>query len=138
MARREETGEDIAFCNECICREYEDLRAVAVETAGMELEGSLSVDLGGMACRLFTADSPHTRDALFVWVPGEQALAVGDAVCGDYYGNNGQFETERLQALIRLLEGIPFAHCLLGHSDPCTKEEILKELREAAGQGGEL
>lgn len=130
MSHRERTGEDIAFCNQCIRAEYPDLQAIQVLPAQQELDGALSIDLGSLTCQLFTADSPHSRDALYIWVPEEEALAVGDATCEDYYDNNGQYDPEKLRAHIELLEGIPFTHCLLGHSDPCTKDEILAELRE--------
>lgn len=58
MARRERRGEDIPFCNEHIRREYPDLGAVSVSLAEMEVEGELTLHLGGVDCRLFCRDTP--------------------------------------------------------------------------------
>ena len=69
------------------------------------------------------------RPCLFYVRGQKRALAVGDAVCGDYYENEGEMAPEKRRALVELLEGIPFTHCLLGHDAPCHKGEILKELR---------
>lgn len=130
MTHREQTGEDIPFCNEHILIEYPDLSAIRVIPAGAALEGELTLDLGGVTARLFTADSPHSRDALFIHIPEENALALGDAFCEDFYDNHDKYDPARLSAFIGLLGPIPFEHVLKGHSEPWTKAELLAEMEK--------
>ena len=128
MKYREQTGEDIPFCNEHILVEYEDLNAIRVIPAQNALEGALTFDLGGVTCRALTADSPHSRDALLIHIPEENALALGDAYCEDYYDNAGKFDPTRLAAFINLIEPIPFEHVLEGHAEPWSKAELMAEM----------
>ena len=130
MDLREETGEDISFCNECIRKEYGNLEEIQVVPADLEVGDRLDIALGGVTCRLLHRDSPHSRDALFAYFPEVKTLAVGDAVCGDLYENGGNSDPEKLKALIGFLEFTDFEHCLLGHDRPCGKAELLKALRE--------
>lgn len=130
MAERERTGEDIAFCNTCIMREYPDLEKIQVIPAEVELSGRLMIDLGNVTCRLECRDSPHSRDSLFLFVPEEQALFVGDADCEDYYENGGKYDPARLRDLLDSLKQIDYRHHLRGHDQPRFREEALKELRE--------
>jgi ribonuclease HI/glyoxylase-like metal-dependent hydrolase (beta-lactamase superfamily II) len=130
MATRLSTGEDIPACNECICREYADPQTIHVTTARMEIEGPLAIDLGGVTCRLLPQDSPHSRDGLFVYIPEERALAVGDGESGDYYELEGGYAPERLEALLSFLESLDYDLALPGHRAPWTKEEQLSTLCE--------
>lgn len=137
MANRLRTGEDIAFCDTCIRLEYPDRGKITVVTAGMELEGVLTLDLGGVHCRLMTVDSPHSSDAMLVFVPEEKTLFLGDADGADYYHNQGRYDKQKLLAFIRLLSGIEFDIAILGHDMPQSKAEVMAYLHEElAGQDG--
>ncbi len=129
MEDRERTGEDIAFCNRCIRQEYDDLNEIRVVPAGREIEGRETIELGGVHLELLTADSPHSRDSLYVYIPEEQALAVGDATCKDDYENGGEYDPERLRNLLALFDTMDFSFLLMGHCAPEGKEEMVMELR---------
>lgn len=129
MAQRERRGEDIPFCNEHIRREYPDLGAVSVSLAEMEVEGELTLHLGGVDCRLFCRDTPHSRDGLLVHVPQEGVLALGDADCEDLYQPGAGYDPARLRALLELLSSLEFSLALPGHSGPETRSQELEYLR---------
>lgn len=130
IEKRLETGEDIEACAACIRREYGDPEAVRVIPAEMELAGELTVDLGGVSCQILRRDSPHSRDGLFVYVPEERALAVGDGESGDYYDNGGQYDPKRLRAFIQFLSGLDYRWALGGHGEPWEKTEELALLKD--------
>ena len=46
MKAREESGEDIVFCNEIIKREYPDRSLIKVKSADISFEDRMTVDLG--------------------------------------------------------------------------------------------
>ncbi len=137
MKERLSTGEDIPDCVECIRREYADPETIRVTTAQMEIEGPLTIDLGGVTCRILPQDSPHSRDGLFIHIPEERALAVGDGESGDYYELGGRYDLQKLEALLQFLDGLDYDLALPGHQAPWSKEEqmaALQEMKNTAGQ----
>lgn len=89
MLQRENTGEDIHFCNEKIMLEYEQLSQIRVRRADKSVKQDMTMDLGGVHLRAIPCDSIHSRDALLVFLPEERALFIGDADCKDYYSCGG-------------------------------------------------
>ena len=130
MDAREKTGEDIAFCNRCIRIEYENLQEITVCPAQEEVEDRSTIDLGGIHLELFAADSPHSRDSLYIYIPEEKALAVGDAACEDFYDNDGKFDPEKLRALLAFFQSLNFSFLLEGHCAPEDREGMLAYLKE--------
>ena len=59
-----------------------------------------------------------------------QALAVGDAFCGDYYDGGGACDPEKVRAMLTLWGELPFDTALPGHSPPCPREELVQWLTE--------
>ena len=129
MEARLRSGEDIQACVDCIRREYADPEDIRVATADMEIESPVTLDLGGVTCRLIPQDSPHSRDGLFLHIPEEKALAVGDGESGDYYELDGAYDPAKKDALLSFLEGLDYDLALPGHQAPWSKEEELKTLR---------
>ncbi len=130
MERRLKTGEDIEMCDRCIKVEYENRQDIKVVPADMELTGQLNIDLGGIHCIIKEVEATHSNDSVFVYIPEEKVLFVGDADCEDFYNNNGKYDEKKLKNLINLLEGIDFNTYVLGHDEPKTKEEELTYLKE--------
>lgn len=131
MKRRLETGEDIPYCDEKMRVEYPDVTKIHARTADWELDGSLTLDLGGITCILETHDSPHSRDALFIRIPEEQVLIAGDAEYEDYYDNNSQYDPARLADYIEYLKNTEFKWYMRGHDEAVTtKEDIISMLSE--------
>nr|WP_302600093.1 MBL fold metallo-hydrolase [uncultured Cellulosilyticum sp.] len=128
MKARERTGEDIPFCNACIQKVYKDLGEIKVITANIEVEGTMTIDLGGVTCQIEHQDSTHSRDALFIYFPEERALAIGDADSEDHYENGGKYDKTRLLGIIAYIKQFAFDHYLLGHDKPDTKEGALSYL----------
>lgn len=135
MEERERRGEDIPFCNEHIRREYPRLGEIAVCPAAVELEGSLTLDLGGVRCQLLCQENPHAPDELLVYVPQEGLVVLGDADCGDFYHLDGGYAPGPTQALARRLSAWDFQWALPGHSGPESKEGELAYLAAQAGSG---
>lgn len=130
MKKRELTGEDISFCNECIVKEYEDLSEIKVMPADITISTITELNLGDLKLILIPRDSTHSRDALFILCPEEKMLFVGDADCEDHYEGEGKYNRDKLEAIIHFIENIDFEIYLLGHDMPSNKEETLGYLRE--------
>ena len=129
MNAREASGEDIEFCNTCIRVEYPDRSQIQVCPADRSISERETLDLGGLTLHLIPRDSTHSRDSLFVYVPEEAALIVGDADCKDYYDNCGKYNKTRLEEMIAFFESLSYEYHLIGHDAPLTRAEALEELR---------
>lgn len=130
MDRREKTGEDISFCNECIRMEYEDLDQIKVCTVQEEISENTVIDLGGIHAELIPHNSTHSRDSLYIYIPEERMLFLGDADAEDHYENGGKMDQATLKDMYEFLEGFDVDHYLIGHEAPQSREEELKYLQE--------
>lgn len=128
MAEREQSGEDISFCNQCIIEEYENLSDIQVITAEEEVEEYRELDLGNIHLQMIARDSTHSRDSLFVYIPEEKALFVGDADCEDHYDNGGRYDNEKLTDLIQFFKSLDYEYHLMGHDFPDSKTGALEYL----------
>ncbi|MBQ9328333.1 MAG: MBL fold metallo-hydrolase [Solobacterium sp.] len=131
MKERLRTGEDIQFTYDCMHKQYSNFNDIHVRLADMAFDGTMTIDLGDITCILEHRDSPHTRDAVFIYIPEEQVLIGGDAQYEDYYDNNSQYDKDKLQSFIDYLTSIEFKDYMKGHDTPfIAKEELLKQLKE--------
>jgi glyoxylase-like metal-dependent hydrolase (beta-lactamase superfamily II) len=130
MKQREQNGEDIAFCNDCIHVEYPDLAKIRVEPSDTGLTEEKELDLGNLHVQLIPMDSVHSRDALLMYVPEEKALFVGDADCEDFYDNHGLADPQRLDAYLKRIREIPFESYYIGHDVPETRAQVMTRLEE--------
>ncbi|MDO5293891.1 MAG: MBL fold metallo-hydrolase [bacterium] len=130
MQEREKTGEDIAFCNKCIQKEYQNLSDIQVKTVDIGIKKPIILDAGDIHIHLIPHDSTHSRDALFIFVPEEKSLFVGDGDCEDHYENNGAIDQSRLISMIRFIENLDFEHYFIGHDKPDCRDGALKYLHE--------
>ena len=128
MKEREESGEDIPFCTECIQKEYPDLSEIEVVLPKIGFTGEMYLDLGGVGVDLYARGSTHTKDAVFVHVPADEVLIVEDGDCEDFYCGN-IYRKEELENLLAFFEGLAYKWHCLGHAFPETKEEALERLK---------
>ena len=133
MLKREETGEDISFCNEHIRIEYPDLSQITVTTTDRIISEPVSFDLGGISIDLIPRDSTHSRDSLFVYLPSEKVLILQDADCEDFY-HGAVYDQERLKDMIAFFESLDYDQHCLGHVMPESKKEALERLYECKNE----
>lgn len=148
MARRVETGEDIAFCCDMIRREYPDRTKIKVVPADLVFDGRLTIDLGGVRAELIHCRGPHSSDSVLCYVPEDRFVFLGDSNCKDLYGLNWEcdievegsftaatealaYDPEKVRDYLALLESLDFTHCASGHSEVKTREHQFASLKEA-------
>jgi len=141
MVQREQSGEDINFCNEMIRREYPDRSDIKVVGADIVFEGELLIDLGGVTCRLIHAKGPHAADSVICYVPQDRFVLLGDSSGKDLYGKPWHFDIEHeedfltetakipydadlVKEYLALLDTLDFERCIGGHADMMSKGEL--------------
>ncbi|WP_245719776.1 hypothetical protein [Paenibacillus tianmuensis] len=80
-----------------------------------------------MTARVFHVESPHSEDTVHIHIPEEKILFLGDSTSEDFF-NDGYMDKNKLKALINVIESIDCQYCILGHTDPLTKSDLLHYL----------
>ena len=141
MKKRIETGEDIVFCTEMIKREYPDRNPIKVTCADIVFNDRMTLDLGGVECQLIHVGGPHADDSVICYIPTEKFLVLGDSNGKDLYGQPWHFDIEheddfmeetgkipydmdKVKSYLTILDQLDFTHCIGGHADIMTKEEL--------------
>ena len=110
----------------CIRREYAGGVPLAVVPADVELTANTTLDLGGVTAEVCYGQSPHTEDALLIYVPEDHVLFIGDAQLGQF--PSWAMDFDKLAALREQISGFDARIVIDGHWTPYTKEELLAEL----------
>lgn len=125
MEQRLLSHEDIPFCHEHMLKEYPHPEDIRVQVPAVTLEGGMELDLGDMLIRLFTCDSPHSRDALLV--DAGEALIIGDAGYEDFYELDRAYDPARLSSWIQRMQLSPARWLIQGHQEPVLLQDALTE-----------
>lgn len=127
MKERISQGIEIEFGESHLRKEYPDTESIQVVTADLVFDQKLSLDLGGLTAELFHVESPHSNDAVFIYIPEEKVVFIGDSTSEDFY-NHHYLDKNKLKRLVAKLESIECDYCLLGHSEPLKKQDLLDYL----------
>lgn len=141
MQERIDRGEDIQFCSDMIKREFPDRSNITVQVPDVLFEECMTLDLGGVTCELIHCRGPHASDSVIAYIPEDRFVFLGDSNCKDLYGKPWHFDIrheedflantrsipydpELVDAYLRLLATLDFNHCISGHGDLMTREEL--------------
>lgn len=111
----------------CFGREYAGDKEIIVVSSDMEFADELILDLGGITAIMYHAVSPHSEDTVLIHTPEEKVLFLGDATSEDFF-NNGYMDRDRLNTLINEIEKTDCQYCVLSHTEPLTKQDLLNYL----------
>lgn len=128
MRKRLESKAEIEFADTCIRKEYPQLSQIRVKISDISFNGELKIDLGGISAELHPVESPHSQDCVCVFVPQERILFIGDAVGVDYY-NDCFLDKDKLHSLMEAIQKFDFDVCVMGHSEPMKKQDILNIMK---------
>ena len=109
-----------------IRREYAGGVPLKVVPAGIVMTEDQTINLGGVIVEVLKSASPHTDDALLVYVPGDRVLFVGDAQLGEF--PSWRMDWDKLAALADTVRKLDVDVVIDGHWKPYTKEQYLGEI----------
>lgn len=131
MARRLETGEDILFCHEHICREYADPTTIHVRGADLVFDQRLDIDLGGVQAQLIRLENSHAEDCVIVYVPQEKVVYLGDIPYEDLHHQPPCWHLKRRASLLAALDRLDFAWAVPGHQDAMARDDFFRDVEAA-------
>jgi len=110
--------------NKFISKEYSNDQKIIVVLSDIQFKDEIVLNLGGMTAEIFHTQSPHSEDTVVIYVPEEKLLFLGDATSEDFF-NDGYMDIDKLKALVNLIENIDCEYCILGHTEPIRKQDLL-------------
>lgn len=108
-------------------REYRNRRELKIVLADITFRETLRLDLGGLSALAFHTESPHSEDTVCVYIPEERVLFLGDATSEDFF-NGCPMDMEKLRRLTGMIEKTDCEWCVLSHTEPLKKAELLEYL----------
>ena len=128
-------GTVAAFCGEHMLAEYDDPAQINVALPQIAFEGRLVIDLGGERACIFPVENPHAPDSVAIYVPGQKALFLGDAVYEELLGSEWADHSDKVLALLNAICPLDFSCAFTGHGvgggpGLMTRSELLMWLRE--------
>lgn len=112
----------------CFGKEYANNKKIVVFLSDIQFEEELIINLGGMTANIFHTISPHSEDTVLIYIPEEKILFLGDSTSEDFF-NDGYMDKEKLKTLTNLIERTDCQYCILSHTDPLTKSDLLDYLK---------
>lgn len=126
MSESPEKVQAFLMSDPTVRREYAGGVPVVVVPADETVSEDRTIDLGGVTAEIMLSESPHTDDALLVFVPEDRVLFVGDAQLGEF--PSWRMDWGRMAALAQKVRGIDADVVIDGHWNPYTKEEYMAEI----------
>lgn len=103
---RVESGEEIAFCADNLKLELPAPRHVRIQLPEMIFERLLTIELGGVTCRLQQVGGDHSADSVVISIDPDGVLFLGDCLYDDIYAPTRHYTTAKLFPLLDKLDQI--------------------------------
>ena len=122
------TGREIAFCRDMIVRELPDRAALVIRPPEIAFATEVTLDLGGVTCRLIHVGGDHSPDAIVVAVPQERVVFIGDALYDDLYHGPRRLTAGQRFALLGRLLARDAAFYVAGHDlEPIGRQQFVAD-----------
>ena len=136
LDERVSEGIEIAFCADAIKLEHQEHRDILLKLPDIAFETSLTVDLGGITCKIDHVGGDHAGDSTVIYVPEERTLFLGDCLYANLYAKEWEYTADQIMKLIAKLESYEADTYILSHQEaPLGREEMMAEfilLKECA------
>jgi len=134
-------GEEIAFCSEAIKKEYGDQRTITIVQPQTTYQTELTLDLGGVECRLLWMPNSHTDDATVVMIEPDGVLFLGDVTGPDLYSHPVVYRAPEVLEMMARVRDLDARWLIESHYKPLSHKEfwqevgVLEKLAEAIEDG---
>lgn len=118
-------GREHDFCRTMIQAELPDRSALVIRPPEIAFERLLTLELGGVTCRLIHVGGDHSPDGIVVHLPQERVAFIGDALYVDFYHGPLRRTTTHLFPLLDQLLALDVAYYVSGHDpEPITRTQL--------------
>jgi glyoxylase-like metal-dependent hydrolase (beta-lactamase superfamily II) len=120
------SGEEITACSYHIKKVYpgDTRNAIAIRLPDIVFEGSLSIDLGGVACNLEMLPRVHTDDSVAIHVPQRRVLFIGDSTGQNSYAQPAHYSAPAVLELMDFIREKDASVIAESHAGPQSPAEF--------------
>jgi len=124
-------GTEIEFCATYMKKEFGDERSdIEVRLPETTFEGSATLHLGGVSCRIDAVGGVHADDSCFFYIPEEKILFLGDALGPAIYDGPRYYRADDFLRLLELVRRYDAEWYIESHYKPVDRDTFWAELRE--------
>lgn len=128
LDERVAAGAEIAFCRDMLKLEWPDRAGLTIEPPAIAFDGELTLDLGGIECRLIHVGGNHSPDGIVAYVPAERVAFIGDAIYEDMYHGPNRLTVGQLFPLLDRLTALDVDTYITGHDlAPLSRSRFLAD-----------
>jgi glyoxylase-like metal-dependent hydrolase (beta-lactamase superfamily II) len=123
-------GQEIEFCQVHMKVELsnEQRKALVLRTPEITYQDQVSVDLGGVTCRMIHVGGDHSPDSSVVFIPEDKVIFTGDCLYTDLHHNPPRYTSARLFPLVDRLLGLETDFYLEAHNpEPVSLAAMVKQ-----------
>ena len=121
-------GEEIAFCRDMMKLELPQRHNLVLRPPDIIFADQVTVDLGGVTCRLLHVGGDHAADAVIVYIPEDGVAFLSDCYYQNLYHAPPCYTTAKLLPLLDRLLALDVDLYLTGHGDaPLPRAELAAE-----------
>lgn len=122
---RVEQGIEIAFCRDMLKAELPDRSGLVLRSPDVAFSGEVTIDLGGVSCRLIHIGGDHAADSVIVHVPEAGVVFLGDCRYDDIYHSPRRLTAGKILPMYEQLLALDAAVYLGGHEPaPIMRAEL--------------
>ena len=130
FARDSRCGKIDPFIAQYMRIEYADIDEVQIELPSVIFESCLTLDCGDLLVQLRRCTNPHCDDGIYVHVPDEKVIFMGDNCSSELVNGEWIDHPEKVAAMKRELLNLDFDTCFCSHFDPYSRKELFDQFEE--------
>lgn len=128
---RVRAGTEIEFCATYMKKEFGDERDdIEVRLPNATFQGSMTLFLGGVSCRIDHVGGVHADDSCLFYVPEEKILFIGDALGPAIYDGPRYYKADDLLRLLELVRAYDAEWYIESHYKPVDRATFWAEMEE--------
>jgi len=118
LAERVRTGAELEFCADMLHVEYPGLAGIEIALPHEVFDAELTLELGGVTCRLVHVGGDHAADSVVAHIPEDGVLVLGDCHYPRLYASREHYTPDGLRSVLVRLRGFtPVRHVIEGHGE---------------------
>lgn len=128
LDRRVAEGTEIAFCRDMLRAELPDRSGLVIRPPDIAIAAEVTLDLGGVSCRLIPVGGDHAHDSTIAFVPEARVAFLGDCIYDDLHHGPRRLTLGQIGPLFeRLLALEADSYLPAHHAAPLSRADLERE-----------
>ncbi|HEX2620247.1 MAG TPA: MBL fold metallo-hydrolase [Phototrophicaceae bacterium] len=108
-------GTEITFCRDMIKAELPNRSNLTIAVPEIIFHDELTLDLGGVTCRICHVGGDHAADSCVMYIPEEKVLFLGDCLYPAIYAPERYYTVDKVSGILDKLNAFDVEYAIFGH-----------------------